>query len=193
DIKIHQLGSDDGLPSRYRMDINYFGGVLSPNGRYFGAFFNDYDDNGKTINYPVIIDVQTDERVVLGPYPASMFALSDPMAITDQGTLFIDDTTEGGVVGFTLDGDYFRSEAAPGFGGRTIIEGTSLVGDIMVGWGTGSPEGHMYGPVKIENGEYTPLPLPELNYRGEEHDQGIMARGVSANGEIIYGSTWDDW
>lgn len=193
DIKIHQLGSDDGLPSRYRMDINYFGGVLSPNGRYFGAYFNGYDDNGKTINYPVIIDVQTDERVVLGPYPASMFGLSDPMAITDQGTLFIDDTAEGGVIGFTLDGDYFRSEAAPGFGGRTVIEGTSLGGDIMVGWGYNSPDGYLYGPVKIENGEYIPLPLPELNYRGEEHDQGIMARGVSANGEIIYGSTWDDW
>ena len=121
-----------------------------------------------------------------------MFGLADAMAITDQGTLYIDDSVNGGVVGFTPDGDYFLSQAAPGFSGATVIEGSALDGRVMVGWGTGSPEGYTYGPVKIVDGEYQPLPLPELNYRGDEHDQGAMARGISANGEIIYGSTWDN-
>ena len=161
-------------------------------GKWFGAFYNDYDENDNTINYPVIINIETDKRIVLGPYPASMFGLADAMAITDQGTLYIDDSVNGGVVGFTPDGDYFLSQAAPGFSGATVIEGSALDGRVMVGWGTGSPEGYTYGPVKIVDGEYQPLPLPELNYRGDEHDQGAMARGISANGEIIYGSTWDN-
>lgn len=93
--------------------IDYFGGVISPNGKWFGAFYNDYDENDNTINYPVIINIETDKRIVLGPYPASMFGLADAMAITDQGTLYIDDSVNGGVVGFTPDGDYFLSQAAP--------------------------------------------------------------------------------
>ena len=192
EIEVWQLGAETGVPSRYRYMIDYFGGVISPNGKWFGAFYNDYDENDNTINYPVIINIETDKRIVLGPYPASMFGLADAMAITDQGTLYIDDSVNGGVVGFTPDGDYFLSQAAPGFTGATVIEGSALDGRIMVGWGTGSPEGYTYGPVKIVDGEYQPLPLPELNYRGDAHDQGVMARGISANGEIIYGSTWDN-
>ena len=193
EIEVWQLGAETGVPSRYRYMIDYFGGVISPNGKWFGAFYNDYDENDNTINYPVIINIETDKRIVLGPYPASMFGLADAMAITDQGTLYIDDSVNGGVVGFTPDGDYFLSQAAPGFSGATVIEGSALDGRVMVGWGTGSPEGYTYGPVKIVDGEYQPLPLPELNYRGDEHDQGAMARGISANGEIIYGTSWENW
>lgn len=170
EIEVWQLGAETGVPSRYRYMIDYFGGVISPNGKWFGAFYNDYDENDNTINYPVIINIETDKRIVLGPYPASMFGLADAMAITDQGTLYIDDSVNGGVVGFTPDGDYFLSQAAPGFSGATVIEGSALDGRVMVGWGTGSPEGYTYGPVKIVDGEYQPLPLPELNYRGDEHD-----------------------
>ena len=193
EIEVWQLGAETGVPSRYRYMIDYFGGVISPNGKWFGAFYNDYDENDNTINYPVIINIETDKRIVLGPYPASMFGLADAMAITDQGTLYIDDSVNGGVVGFTPDGDYFLSQAAPGFSGATVIEGSALDGRVMVGWGTGSPEGYTYGPVKIVDGEYQPLPLPELNYRGDEHDQGAMARGISANGEIIYGTSWESF
>ena len=63
-------------------------------------------------------------------------------------------------MGFTLDGDYFSTEVAPGFKSRTVITGSSLDGSVMVGYGTGSPEGHTYGPVKVVDGEYRPLPCP---------------------------------
>ena len=36
------------------------------------------------------------------------------------------------------------------------------------------------------------LPWPELNYRNEEAWYGGMARGISANGEIIYGTSWEN-
>ena len=193
EIGIWQLGQSGFDGARYRLLDDLYGNcVISPNGRYAGGYYLDYDENDHTIYFPVIIDIATDERVVFGPFPKSMFSFSDAMAITSQGTLYIDDSVNGGVVGFTPDGDYFLSQAAPGFSGATVIEGSALDGRVMVGWGTGSPEGYTYGPVKIVDGEYQPLPLPELNYRGDEHDQGAMARGISANGEIIYGSTWDN-
>ena len=37
------------------------------------------------------------------------------------------------------------------------------------------------------------LPWPELNYRDEATWYGGMARGISANGEIIYGTSWESF
>ena len=193
EIGIWQLGQSGFDGARYRLLDDLYGNcVISPNGRYAGGYYLDYDENDHTIYFPVIIDIATDERVVFGPFPKSMFSFSDAMAITSQGTLFLDDGVGGGVVGFTLDGDYFSTEVAPGFKSRTVITGSSLDGSVMVGYGTGSPEGHTYGPVKVVDGEYRPLPLPELNYRDMPHDQGILAFGISADGTVIYGSTWDN-
>lgn len=175
------------------LDDLYGNCVISPNGRYAGGYYLDYDENDNTIYFPVIIDIATDERSVFGPFPKSMFSFSDAMAITSQGTLFLDDGVGGGVAGFTLDGDYFNTEVAPGFKSRTVITGSSLDGSVMVGYGTGSPEGHTYGPVKVVDGEYRPLPLTDLNYRDMPHDQGILAFGISADGTVIYGSTWDNY
>ncbi len=51
----------------------------------------------------------------------------------------------------------------------------------------------MYRPLKWTDGG-TPevLPVPELNFRNEPYVSGVMARGCSADGSVIYGSTWDN-
>ena len=140
EIGVWQLGQSGFDGARYRLLDDLYGNCLiSPNGRYAGGYYLDYDENDHTIYFPVIIDIATDERVVFGPFPKSMFSFSDAMAITSQGTLFLDDGVGGGVVGFTLDGDYFSTEVAPGFKSRTVITGSSLDGSVMVGYGTGSP------------------------------------------------------
>ena len=43
------------------------------------------------------------------------------------------------------------------------------------------------------DGVPTELPWPDLNYRDEEPWYGGMARGHLANGEIIYGTSWENW
>ena len=50
----------------------------------------------------------------------------------------------------------------------------------------------MYVPLISENGTVRELPMTELNYRNEPHSMGIIARGISADGSIAYGTIWDN-
>ncbi|HAD56584.1 MAG TPA: hypothetical protein DCG00_03810, partial [Alistipes sp.] len=53
--------------------------------------------------------------------------------------------------------------------------------------------GGMYHPLKwVDGGTPEILPIPELNYRNEPYVSGVMARGCSADGSVIYGGTWDN-
>lgn len=36
------------------------------------------------------------------------------------------------------------------------------------------------------------LSMPEKNFKGEDFSVGAMARGISADGSVIYGTTWDN-
>lgn len=191
-IKVHQLGKGVSLPMKYRIIEESFSAAISPNGKYVGGFYTLSDAQDNRSYCPFIIDVQTDNRTVLGPYPKAVYHLMDAMAMNDQGILYIDEGNNGGVACFTVDGDAYMSKAAPGFDRPTVISGTSLDGRVMIGWGAGSPEGHTYGPVKIEDGVYYALPLPEKNFRNEKFSAGVLGRGVSANGEILYGATWEN-
>lgn len=191
-IKVQQIGKESPVSAKFRLIEEFFSAAISPNGKYFGGFYTESSDSAPSY-YPVIYDVTTDERTVLGPYPKSLFHLMDAMAINDQGILYIDEGNEGGVVCFTLDGQSYRSGKPQGFSRNMVVAATSLGGRVMVGWCAGSPEDHTYGPVKCVDGEYFALPLPDKNYRNEEFSAGILARGVSANGEIIYGTTWENY
>lgn len=191
-IEVQQIGKEAVMGAKYRFFEEFFSAAISPNGRYFGGFYTEYEGNA-AVYYPVIIDVATDQRTVLGPYPKTAYHLMDAMAIDDQGVLYIDEANRGGVACFTTGGEAYQSGKPEGFDRPTIISGTSLGGRVMVGWAAGSPEGHTYGPVKVVDGQYFALPLPEKNYRNEEFSTGVIARGVSANGEIIYGTTWENY
>ena len=80
------------------------------------------------------------------------------------------------------------------------VASTSADGNVWVGYAMKSMnDGHgsLYWPLKWVDGEAQELKMPATSYRGEEYTSaqflnGVMARGISANGEIIYGSTWDN-
>ena len=50
----------------------------------------------------------------------------------------------------------------------------------------------MFKPLLWTEGTVAELPMPALNYRNEEFWVGVLARGISANGEIIYGTSWEN-
>lgn len=191
-IKVRQLGKGAILPMKYRLIEESFSAAISPSGEYVGGFYTLYDAQDHKSYCPFIINVKTDERITLGPYPMSLYHLMDAMAMNDQGILYIDEGNRGGVACFTIDGEDYQAGKAEGFDRPTVISGTSLGGRVMIGWAAGSPEGHTYGPVKVVDGEYFALPLPEKNFRNEKFTSGILGRGVSANGEIMYGATWEN-
>ena len=49
---------------------------------------------------------------------------------------------------------------------------------------------YLYKPLLWIDGVPHELPIPDKNFRDEEIWVGVMARGISANGEIIYGTSW---
>ena len=140
---------------------------------------------------PTIVDLETDEWHQFGPYPESVYALHQTMAVTDQGLLFISDGTNGGQIAIDLNGDIFIPEAPADFQFRPEIQGTSADGNFWVGFGK-KEAGGLYYPLLWIDGAAQELSLPEKNYREEELRAGVMARSISANGEVIYGTSWDN-
>ena len=189
-ITVTQLGMTYDMP-RYRKltDIQKMG-VVSPSGKYIGGFAATA--TGDTyIFHPIIIDTYTNEEYRCGDIPQSQFDLGQAMAISDDGLLFINDGFNGVDVVFDRDGNYFTVEA-PGYI-VPQVQGTGANGTYWVGFGmVGPAEARQYRPLLWIDRQVQELKMPDKNFRGEDFVTGIMARGISANGEVIYGTTWDN-
>lgn len=191
-IRVYQLGFDR-MNARYRYleDLNH--AVMSPSGKYVGGFITGLEGENDFTFTAVIIDLESDERVEIGPYPESLMGLEEAEVMTDQGVLYISDSTNGGCVAFDLDGTYTVPKSIAGYG-PLVLQSSSVDGSVMVGYTEGTPYGCMFGPVKVVDGEVKPLPLPEEgNFRNEEWWAGILARGMSADGSVVYGTSWENY
>ena len=182
--------------NRYRILKTFdMGAVLSKNGRNAAGNVKTVRTDDVWENRPTVIDIETDEWIQLGPYPNSLFNIELPFAISDEGTIFFLDANTSACVGFNLAGDYFLPANAEGHELLPSVQSISADGRIWVGWGLDDvlAFGGMYRPLKWTDGG-TPevLPVPELNFRNEPYVSGVMARGCSADGSVIYGSTWDN-
>ena len=203
-ISVNQLPSDSEM-AHYRLlnKFNY-GAVVSPNGRYAGGSYQTRN-NDDTYNYHVvIIDLETEEWHEVGEFHSSLYKPTIPSCITDDGTLFFSEYNTYGNLVSTLSGDnYLLEKAYPDWIGEANVEATTADGTVWVGyqqWMNGDDameagyDGGHYMPIKWTNGEPEILPLPEKNYRNEPWPYGrsVMARGVSYDGSVIYGSAWDN-
>lgn len=186
-IDIVQEGADHTFP-RYRMNPEVFqnGAPMSPNGKYVGSFYSGYDDADNPAFFPVIIDVETDEWYELGPFPKTLFELSETGCISDAGELIIATANDENVI-FYMDGNYEKIVAPAGYTSAPQISRMAADG-TMVGWAS---KNGVSNPLKWVNGEAIELPKPALNYRDEPIGD-VQARGISADGRIIYGTTWDN-
>ena len=186
-VRIVQVAGDYAFP-RYRCHMEFqYGTVMSPNGIYCGGFYWTYGDDGGAECVPVIIDVATGDWTELGPYPESLFNMQEPCCISDNGELVVA-LENNGCAKFDLDGNYEQFRAPAGFTGNPQISQVAADG-TLVGWayrnGTSCP-------VKWVDGVAVELPKPELNYRNEPIGD-VQARGISADGRIVYGTTWDNF
>lgn len=191
EIEVRQLAKE-GPDARYRLLDKLANAAMSPSGRYVGGFYRDVLGENEWQYTAVIIDLDTDEWLEFGPYPETLLGLSETEVMTDQGVLYISDTTNGGCVAFDLEGNYFVPGSAPGYG-SLVLQGVSADGSVMVGYTEGAPGGVMYGAVKVVDGEVRPLELPDTNFRGEEWWAGVLVRGISADGSVMYGTSWENY
>ena len=135
-IRVYQLPKDNSI-ARYRTTNTFDNGtaVVSPSGRYVGGFESTLLEDGNTFEFwPVIIDVEADERIVLGPVHQSLHMLHEPHAISDQGLLFIADGQNGGQVAFDITGNSFVPEIPEGYKTLPEIQAVSADGRYWVGY-----------------------------------------------------------
>ena len=88
----------------------------------------------------------------------------------------------------------FIPESPAGFEGKPGINATSADGKYWVGDAVDKKGGEgLYRPLLWTDGVPEVLPFPDKNFRNEDFRTGIMARGISANGKIIYGTSWENY
>ena len=190
-IRINQLGLNGSINRYCPMPLHQLGSVISPSGKYAGGYEARTGEEG-IIYTPVIIDIQTGEEYRAGDFPMSLTDFLQPLLITDDGLLFIDEINSGGQWVIDKDGNHFTTETLPlpeGYRGVPQVQGTSADGSKWVGYATRGDG--KYQPLIWIDGEVHELKYPDKNFRDEEFINGIMARGISADGSVIYGTTWD--
>ena len=194
-ITVTQLPKDSAFARFRKLDTFQMGAAMSPSGRYAGGFTASIAPDDSFLYTPTIVDLETGEWHEFGPYPESVHYLHQTMAITDQGLLFISDGANGGQIAIDLTGNIFIPESPAGFRGKPEIQATSADGKYWVGFAMKGKVFEDPAPCKAllwTDGVPHELPWPELNYRDEEVWYGGMARGISADGSIIYGTSWEN-
>ena len=190
-IQVNQLPKDSAIARYRKLDTFQMGAAMSPSGKYAGGFTVSIAADDSWQYSPTIVDLETGEVYEFGPFPGSLYYLMQTMAITNQGLLFISDG--GGQIAIDLTGNIFIPEAPAGFTSKPEIQGTSADGVYWVGYAREDAIGKgLCKPLLWTDGVAQELPLPDLNYRNEEIWYGVMARGISANGKIIYGTSWEN-
>ena len=187
EIRVNQLAKDNEFARFRKLDTFQMGAAMSPSGKYAGGFTASIAPDDSWQYSPTIVDLETGEVYEFGPYPESVHYLTQTMAITDQGLLFISDGQNGGQIAIDLTGNIFIPEAA-GYTNKPEVSQTSSDGKYWVGY----IQAGMFKPLLWTEGTVAELPMPALNYRNEEFWAGVLARGISANGEIIYGTSWEN-
>ncbi len=197
ELRVNQLVCSGNYLYRYP-NIFDLGAVMSPNGRYVGGIVPELVGDNTWIKHVVIIDLATDEwHYVASEYDSPEISLSAPYAITDQGLFFVMDASKIGFgsVGYDLEGNVVFPSKVPGFQQEGNVQAVSADGRTWVGYATDKRlgDGGLYYPVKWEDNVPVVLEMPEKNYRGYDfYMGGIMARGMSHDGRVIYGTSWDD-
>ena len=182
-IRINQLPKDSSF-ARYRKLDEFASSAMSPGGKYAGGYIISVAPDDSWQYSPVIIDVETEERYEFGPFPESLYFISQTIAITDQGLMFLSNSN-GGQIAINTTGDIIVPEAPAGFQFQPEVQGSSADGRYWVGFAKESNgEEGLTWPLLWTDGVAEKLPMPAKNFRDEAFWYGIMARGISADGII---------
>ena len=192
EITVFQMASGKGCVRFRRLDDFQNLGAMSPNGRYVGGYTAEIPSGNTWYYTPVIIDTETGERQALGgPYKeAEICWFHGTFAVSDNGEVFYQDSNTSGTMIFDLTGGHYAPEAPGGVSRVPSVQATSLGGKYWVGYVRNDSD-RLYHPIKWTDGVPEWLPMPEKDFRGYDFTTGVMARGVSADGGVIYGTTWE--
>ena len=190
EVTVNQLPKV-GTDYIYRYPVQFdLGAVMSPNGKYVGGQIPILNDDETWTHQIIIIDVDADEQNIVAEVPASLFGIEKPYCISDTGLFFIMNN-QGGTVAYDLDGNYMVPTAPADCLPGVDIQCVSSDGRIYAGMAYRASDS-FYLPMKWVDGVPEVLPMPEKNYRDSVWVTGIIPRGMSEDGSVIYGSSWDN-
>ena len=191
EITIVQLPRTNNMPVYNYYGAYDMGAAMSPNGRYCVGTRHVLNEDNSYSMYPTFYDLKTGDVIEVGPLLNDQYSLEKPMAVTDQGTAFVY-TSQNFTAAITIDGDVFIPEVPEGSNGNTAnVQGVSEDGSTWVGFYY--PEPLNCRPLKWVDGIPEELEMPELTYRGDKPATWCMARGMSLDGSVIYGTQWEDF
>lgn len=191
---VYQLPYEKNM-ARYR-DLSFFlSSAISPNGKYAGGYDLNYDEADASVYTPIIVDIENDKWHYLSEIHSSSHHITSVDAIDDNGTIFFGDWANGGSFAVDLEDNLFEAQRPEGFDWAPQVSQVSSDGSVWVGYCTkGSIDGDTadsgYWPIRWENREPIALPRPATTFRGEKSWGGTMARGVSNDGKVMYGTQW---
>lgn len=183
-LKISQLGAV--FEGKFEDLFSVTRAVISRNGRFLGCIESELMEDGWNYRYFMsMIDLETGEKT---DYVESGY--SDIVAITDDGTEMIVANSGNMEYAIFSEGETFPITVPQGYS-KIGVENMSSDGRIIVGYAMDSQI--RYCPVKWTDGTPEILPMPEINAASAELRSGVMARGCSSDGSVIYGSEWDNY
>lgn len=191
-LTVYQTMQDNGKSIFRKM--RYSENAMSPNCKYAGGFTLVTTDKGESKYEVSVVEVATDKRFVFDLIDPTETQLRFCYAISDQGKLFIDGPT-GQVYIFditTMDRTNLgaiidtKSNAKVN---RTSADGNTWVGTCVFP----GADGGITWPMIWENQEPRKLDRPDKSFRGGDPWYGAMARACSADGSVIYGTSWEGY
>lgn len=160
--------------------------IMSPRGKRIFYMDRAIQSGNDWWYTPRIINVETNEVISLDPQQEYDVA----QAISDDGNVLVMDWGGGGRPSAVfVNGEKVDLVVPDGYI-QPSVSNISSDGSVMVGYIKQNVSRGKYFPVKWTNGEPEILPSPEMSPTGTDWN-GCMARGCSADGEVIYGSHWD--
>lgn len=167
--------------------------AISPNGKYVAYIYWEIDMQANVYNYySVKLNLETgeEETFKMEPYDEyGIYFYLKATAISDDGKTVIYSDDQNTIDGVFVNNEKVDMRVPEGYKSPMYqalsADGTVVVGTVM------RTDKYGYVPVKWTNGEMETLEVPTVSATGDELVNGVIARGCSADGSVIYGSEWD--
>lgn len=186
-FNVYQIMQDNEFNAFIKLRTNSDG--ISATGKHIAADVMVYSEDGTYGHQIEYIDTTTKEKIVFDPISSNILKISDIVGVSDNGHIYVS-IENGGTALFDIKTMTYSMVQGPVSIGDTNpwIFNVSSDGTKAVGRVQGRPN---VQPILWENGAPRILESPEKSWRDGPAHYGVIARGISADGTIIYGSSWE--
>ncbi len=171
-----------------------YGVVISPSGRYCAGFVSFVNEHSEVFYRPVITDLKENIVYNMDPFPETLYMFSYADSVTDEGVAYYG-IGYAKTLQVTLENQATLMTPPADAAQYLSISDTSVDGSLVIGTTMKQDdvaEGTKYMPIIYKNGLVEYLPILQTSYRDTPSWGGVIARGCSRDGSIIFGTDWEN-